>query len=156
MVNNVRHRRVIAELATLDDAVLTPSTIEEFAEANRLRRAGFGNQIYDINTVIRVGDFEIEEIPMDPPDPDDPDGPPPVQLYNFRWLGRQITANIRVIALIITLITTSVGAAIKIIQAIKREHSPDEADTETTKEPTKTTNTETDTPTERPKRTKRH
>jgi hypothetical protein len=170
VVNHIRHRRVIAELATLDDSVLTPATVEEFAEANRLRREGFGNQFYDVNTVVRFGDFEIKEIPMgdlpDPPDPDDPDPNRQNQLYIFRWLRHQVTSNIRVIALIITLITTSVGAAIKIIQAIKREHSPDEANTEDTKttdtskdtpkDTSKTTDTPIDTPTDRPKRTKRH
>ena len=126
----------------------------------------FGSQNYDINTVIRTPFFEIEEIPNDePPPPDEPPDENPVQLYRGRVKGfRWITANPRVLALLITLISTFTGATIKIVKTIKDEHTKDlDISKEDTPEPTEskkpTPKKEPDSGIPvyvRPKRTKRH
>jgi hypothetical protein len=78
----------------------------------------FGSQSYDINTVIRTPIFEIQEIPPDSDisgdePPDDPPVPNPVHEYDLIVGKRKFRTNIRVIALLITLISTFTGGAIK-------------------------------------------
>ena len=162
--------RVVDEVKANNIDIDTPFTQVDFDAATEEFDEMFGSQSYDINTVIRTPFFEIEEIPNDePPPPDEPPDENPVQLYRGRVKGfRWFTANPRVLALLITLISTFTGATIKIVKTIKDEHTKDKK--EDTPEPTESKKPidiskkeeptpkkeEPEQPKPRPKRTKRH
>ena len=168
VVSNPIFTRVVDEFKANNIDIDTPPTQADLDEATIDFDEMFGSRIYD-NTVIKTPIFEIEEIPIDSGIPGDepPDEPNPVQEYEIRIRGRRFRANIRVIALLITLISTFTGGAIKIIKTIKDEHTKDKK--EDTPEPTPKKEEpkpkkeeptpkkeEPEQPKPRPKRTKRH
>jgi hypothetical protein len=169
ILNNPIFTRVVDELDTIgiDVAPLYQElpTQVDLDEATREFDEMYGSRIYR-NTVIKIGPFEIEEVPQDadilddePPDPDEPN---PVTEYDLTFGKHKFRANIRVIALIITLISTVTGATIKIVKTIKDEHKKDKKDdTPTSTESKQPTESKKPSPKPedtyvRPKRTKRN
>ena len=168
IVNNPILTRVVDEVRANNIAIDTPFTQVDFDTATEEFDEMYGSESYDINTVIRTPVFEIKEVPPDisrgdePPDPDEPN---PVTEYELKVGKHKFNSNIRVIALLITLISTVTGATIKIVKTIKDEHKKDKKDDTPTstesKQPTESKKPspkpDSDIPVkDRPKRTKRH
>ncbi len=111
-----------------------------------------GSRIY-YTTVFRLSDFEINRAPRNPDEPPDPgdDDNPPVQYYWFRWRRRWTKVSIRVLALIISVIASSISIAYNIIHAIIDEHKK-----HSSSPPVGSQQDEKPTKRARPSRTKRH
>jgi hypothetical protein len=116
-----------------------------------------GSRIY-YTTVFKISDFEIKKAPRNPDEPPDPgdDDNPPVQYYWFRKGRRRwIKVSIRVLALIISVIASSISIAYNIIHAIIDEHARDSSSKDSSSDTTPSVD-EKPTKRARPSRTKRH